>query len=274
MKFVSATIGIAAAGVAGYLLEPTLRPAIIPMKPKPAVVVDEEPPITAEFVESLPAWVSGLMPEQLPARVTLKREVAITVPDFPEPISLPAGARVTPIRVEGSLLVVSPFAGPLEGAIPITVTDLMAQLGPTPPPVPVAPTPAPPPPKIAAEPEVPEPPVPAEMPPAEPEEKPAPEVAAAPTPEAVSTGPLAPRQIVELMQSAIKADALTEFTFDQVLTWEPGEDESRDGESFQTGNVVYKAETIFGVKNIQAQALIKDGKIVRWVWPKSGMEIK
>ena len=43
---------------------------------------------------------------------------------------------------------------------------------------------------------------------------------------------------------------------------------------YQIGAVAYKAETIFGVKTIQAKALIKDGKVQRWIWPKSGMEIK
>jgi hypothetical protein len=47
-----------------------------------------------------------------------------------------------------------------------------------------------------------------------------------------------------------------------------------DGQPFQTGSVTYKAETIFGVKTIQAKALIKGGKVQRWIWPKSGMEIK
>ena len=40
------------------------------------------------------------------------------------------------------------------------------------------------------------------------------------------------------------------------------------------GTLTYKAETIFGVKTIQAKALITDGKVQRWIWPKSGMEIK
>ena len=48
----------------------------------------------------------------------------------------------------------------------------------------------------------------------------------------------------------------------------------RLGSSFQTGTLNYKAETIFGVRTIQAKALISNGEVVRWIWPKSGMEIR
>ena len=76
------------------------------------------------------------------------------------------------------------------------------------------------------------------------------------------------------MQDSIRAGQIKEFTFDQVLGWEAGADETVDGGTFKTGTVSYKAETIFGVKTIQAKALIQDGKVLRWIWPKSGMEIK
>jgi hypothetical protein len=76
------------------------------------------------------------------------------------------------------------------------------------------------------------------------------------------------------MQQSIKNGQVKEFTFDQVLEWKAGPNETVDGDSFQTGLVSYKAETIFGVKTIQAKALIKNGKALRWIWPKSGMEIK
>ena len=76
------------------------------------------------------------------------------------------------------------------------------------------------------------------------------------------------------MQDSIQAAQIKEFTFDQVLDWTAGPDETVDGETYQTGVASYKAETIFGVKTIQAKALIKGGKVQRWIWPKSGMEIK
>ena len=86
--------------------------------------------------------------------------------------------------------------------------------------------------------------------------------------------PAAPADVVSIMQASVRAEQIKEFTFDQVLDWKAGEDETVDGETYQTGLVSYKAETIFGVKNIEAKALIRNGKVERWIWPKSGMEIK
>ena len=76
------------------------------------------------------------------------------------------------------------------------------------------------------------------------------------------------------MQENVRDGQIKEFTFDQVLAWKAEADEIIDGETYQTGLASYKAETIFGVKTIQAKALIKGGKIQRGIWPKSGMEIK
>ena len=80
--------------------------------------------------------------------------------------------------------------------------------------------------------------------------------------------------MVKIMQASISAKQIKEFDAKQVTNWAVDADETIDGQIYQTGLVTYKAETIFGVKNIQARALIKDGKVVRWIWPKSGVEIK
>ena len=76
------------------------------------------------------------------------------------------------------------------------------------------------------------------------------------------------------MQASIRSGQIKEFTLAQVLAWKAEPNETVDGEVYQAGTVTYKAETIFGVKTIQAKALIKGGKVQRWIWPKSGMEIK
>jgi len=85
---------------------------------------------------------------------------------------------------------------------------------------------------------------------------------------------MSPEEIEKVMQESIKTAQVKEFTFEQVLGWKAGEPEEVDGVSYQTGQAAYKAETIFGVKTIQAKALIKDGKVTKWIWPNSGMEIK
>ena len=35
-----------------------------------------------------------------------------------------------------------------------------------------------------------------------------------------------------------------------------------------------RAQTIFGEKTVQAKALIKEGKVVKWIYAKTGMEIR
>lgn len=131
----------------------------------------------------------------------------------------------------------------------------------TPPPVeppPVTPPPVEQPPVVNNDPE---PPM---------EEEPAAPPAAPPTPAAA----LGPEEIVKVMQDSIRAKQVKEFNFDQVLGWKAGEEEEVDGEKYQTGVAAYKAETIFGVKTIQAKALIQGGEVKKWIWPNSGMEIK
>lgn len=80
--------------------------------------------------------------------------------------------------------------------------------------------------------------------------------------------------ILMLMQASIRAEEVKEFSFDQVIEWSAGKDEIVDGTRYQTGSCSYKAESLLGMKTIDAKALIRNGKVDRWVWPKSGMEIK
>jgi hypothetical protein len=100
--------------------------------------------------------------------------------------------------------------------------------------------------------------------------------APAPVPKPASRPPAAGTAgtVVEIMKTSIRNGQIKEFAFNQVLGWKAEANETVDGEVFQTGSASYKAETIFGVKTIQAKALIKGGKVKRWIWPKSGMEIK
>ncbi len=87
-----------------------------------------------------------------------------------------------------------------------------------------------------------------------------------------SKEPLSPEQIVELMKSSV--GDLSEFSADQVVSWSPGKDAKDEaGDPIQTGDVVYSAETLFGKKEIRAQAIIKNGVVEKWIWPTSGFEI-
>ena len=95
-----------------------------------------------------------------------------------------------------------------------------------------------------------------------------------PEPKPATNEPLGEAALVTLMQESIKGGQVKEFTFDQVLKWNAGSEEEIDGMKYQTGLAEYKAETIFGVKTMKAKALIKDGKVSKWIWATSGMEIK
>lgn len=292
MRLAPAALGLIAAGMAGYFIEPFLRTSLdgILKKPEKIVAVDagdagaadaddgaengETPsptstpaggdpavpspapvPVVQGNPSQLPVWVANLRPEQLPEQVILKEMASFPILGTDKPMTLPAGAPVIPKRVEGDQLVVSPFGGPIEGKVAVIATNLLEVMGnkaPAPIPAPVTP----PAPVVSVDPT----PIP------EPEPLPAP-IPVAPT-------QLGPEAIVSLMQASIKGGSLSEFSFDQVIAWKASDEETRDGETYQTGLALYKKESIFGVSDIQAQALIKDGKIVRWIWPKSGLEMK
>ena len=81
--------------------------------------------------------------------------------------------------------------------------------------------------------------------------------------------------VLVVMKASLASGQISEFNESQVLEWEVGTGtEVFDGQTYQVGNVKYQAETPFGTKNLLAKALIKDGKVVRWISPKSGMQIE
>jgi hypothetical protein len=275
MKLLTNLLGMGLAGTLGYLAEPELR-----------------------------FNLTGV-----PAKVVVKSDVIVADATSGVKMTISAGSKVNLVRIDGANAIVSPGGINVIGSIPIGETDLVTQIAarpaaadtlpsaaapslagggdsqepaatPEPPPTPEpAPTPAPvatpepaptPAPVAAPEPEAAPPSAPEPLPAPEPipAPEPMPELGARPAPAA---GPV---DVVEVMKQSIQAAQIKEFTSDQVLDWKPEADEIVDGESYQTGLASYKAETIFGVKTIQAKALIKGGKVHRWIWPKSGMDIK
>lgn len=282
MKSFLFLIGVVAAGIVGYSLEPDMRLSLTGVAPvkgrvKPKEVTVQAPPAAVRIdPAAFPA-------ERLPEKVMLKADAEISDPASDLKMRITAGSRVNLIRLAGDNIVISPGAGPLEGIVAISQTDLLEQLAalpqmPVPPqtaPVatPPVPAPAPEPPPVAVI-----DPAPAPQPTPVPEPAPAPDPAPAPEPAPAPSSPSSPDgavDVVAVMKGSIKAAEIKEFTFDQVLDWQAGDGpETVDGETYHTGIASYKAETVFGVKTIQAKALIKGGKVVKWLWPKSGMEIK
>lgn len=272
MKQFLVLLSMAGAGVLGYLAEPSLRFQLTGVAPgaKGSQAVRKLPDGSSQIN------LASLTPEQLPLLVLLKTDVKVVDATSGITMLIQAGNRVKLISIDGSAALISPGEASARGTVSVFDTDLMEQLiaNPPAPPAPAVPTATPTggeseEPKTApAPPPMPEPaPIPTSAPDGTPSE-PSAEPTAAP---AAETGVA---NVVPLMQASIQGKQITEFTFDQVLEWVAGPDEVVDGETYQTGIASYKAETIFGVKTIQAKALIKGGKVQRWIWPKSGMDIK
>ncbi len=296
MKLFYNLLGILAAGVFGYLAEPYLRFQLTGVQPSAAEMARGKHVILQLEGDGKVIDLASLKPEQLPATVLLKSDVKVTDAASGVTLILTAGNRAKLVRLEGGAVVVSPPGDvPYFGSVLANETDLFQQIAAlqsneiarppevvppvTPPvePAPVIPAPVAPvtpptgdsvePTKTIEPPPVPEPapvPIPAPAPTPEP----------APAPAAPTTSASTPADVVSAMQASIKAAQIKEFKFEQVLDWKADANETVDGETYQTGVASYKAETIFGVKTIQAKALLKGGKVIRWIWPKSGMEIK
>jgi len=295
MKIILLVFAILLAGVLGYFSLPKF-----PARPASAAQDHAAGQPIADMEELDPA---SLAPNQLPRHVTLVEKVEVSHSSSGLVLSFEKGTVVNLLRINHTNAIIQPSGTTYQIDVPVKDTDLMTRLRSKPLPPPVFPAPdvggvtAPP---TAAAPARKSEPVaaPAPEPAAVPEPvaatpTPAPEsaVAPAPEPDPISTPaptitpaaiptppadapPTAPTNVVVIMKESIRDRQIKEFRFDQVLSWKAGETETVGGQVFQTGLIAYKAQTIFGVKNIQAKAFIQNGKVVRWVWAQSGKEIK
>jgi len=280
------------AAALGYLLEPSLRSTLTGSSTKTPqentseveeVIMLEDPPID----------ISAYAPEQLPKVLKLKQPAQFKDKSSGLTIAMPVGSTAKLLRVDGKTAVVSPGETSYKILIPISKTDLMDQLANVTPKAsgaaPATATETAPPAESdndttanttpeAAPTEAP----PTETPPAAStptEPAPTPEPAAstepspAPTPApTVGSGPSS--DVVAVMKNSILAAEIKEFTSQQVTEWKADAAETVEGQSFQTGVVTYQAESPFGKKAIQAKAYIQNGKVVRWIWPNSGIQLK
>lgn len=283
MKLLTNLIGMAAAGTIGYMTEPKWRFDLTGIQPSKTEIAAGGR-VVIKMPDNMPEIdLSKLTPAELPLKVVVKSDVKVADAASGLNMTISAGSQVNLVRIEGGNATVSPAGTQATGLIPIVETDLVEQISARPT---GAPTPMPDP---AATPDVakvgdsqepiaiPEPPpVPEPTPTPEPTPAPVaiPEPAPAVEPEPAAAPVASQVDVVKVMQDSIRAAQIKEFTFEQVLDWTAEADETVDGDSYQTGLASYKAETIFGVKTIQAKALIRDGKVQRWIWPKSGMDIK
>ncbi|WP_411826302.1 hypothetical protein [Luteolibacter sp. AS25] len=262
MKLFMTLLGMVAAGILGYSLEPELRFQLTGVSPE-AEKAPEPKHITIEIGDSSANKIDpATFPvEQLPKKVLLKSDAEIADTNSGIKMTITAGNQVDLIRLDGQDVVISPGSATLEGRVPYSQTDLLEQLGtirmaPRVGKMPDAETEVEVEPKVEADPKV----------------DVVPEMNPVPQPEPQSAGS---NDVVEIMKASIKAGQIKEFSFDQVSEWQENEgDEVIDGETYRTGVASYEGETVFGIKTLKAKALIRNGKLERWVYEKSGMEIK
>jgi len=260
----------------GYVLEPiffsgskqVVKTEVKDTTDKDTDVAEEPVTPTPPPADAVQVDLSKITSADFPEKVTLKIPLTITDAASGVTMSLKKGSKVKPLRIVGDELEVQPAGFPVKGQIHVDQTDFkslavpmmlkrlqsaVAKNDPAPTPTP-DPTPAP-----AAE------PTPAPVP----EPTPAP----APTPEPVASK-LDEAGIVAAMKASVTEGKVTEFKAAQVTSWKAGEDMDFDGESYQTGIVTFKAETILGVQEHDALALIKGGKIEKWMWAKTKLEMR
>lgn len=80
--------------------------------------------------------------------------------------------------------------------------------------------------------------------------------------------------IVALMKSSVAKGQVSEFEATQVTSWKAGEAMDFDGKRYQTGWLTFKAETILGMQEHDAIALIENGVVVKWMWAKTKLEMR
>ena len=83
-----------------------------------------------------------------------------------------------------------------------------------------------------------------------------------------------PDGTVQIMIDSIKSGAVKEIKLDQIKYWRWNGYEEVDGKDYFTGVVGYTANTIFGEINTEGKALIRGGKVIKWIYNGSEEEIK
>jgi hypothetical protein len=265
----------------GYVLGPTITDMLVKEKKDESSLLAKVEYKGATYKIDLAEYRDADLP------LTIKIEKPVTIPtiDNDGEVRLGKGDTVNLLNRKDNVLIIESIKGNGKGEVAPQNTDIYTVLAARKfekavadgggsmagtPPVPVStpvptPTPAPAP---GPEPVAVVDPTPPPTPAVEPEPTPT------PPPAPVGEVKLTEEQIIELMKKSIDGGAVKEFKTEQVKGWKASGDETIDGSDYQTGLAAYEAATIFGVRPVQAKALIKDGKIERWVYAKSGMEIQ
>jgi len=229
----------------GFVLEPVIlglrqsRKAGSTEADKPAKL-EKKPEPQAALAPSIELDLTLVKPEDFPDKVALKETLYITEPKSGMTMELKQGTEIKPLRIEGSDLVYETIGIPLESRIHVDKTNFKELARPR---------------MLARQQKE------AEM-----------KLAAeAPAPEPVVLDEAA---IIALLKSELEAGKVTEFKADQVTAWEAGDEMEFDGQTYQTGLVSFQAETIIGLQQNKALALIDNGEVVKWLWAKTKLEMR
>lgn len=80
-------------------------------------------------------------------------------------------------------------------------------------------------------------------------------------------------QIRQLMHQSLQNGEISHFDVSQVTRVTDVGQEVINGVQYQFGILEYRDNTVFGQRDFEAKALIRDGKLEKWVWPANGMRI-
>lgn len=70
-----------------------------------------------------------------------------------------------------------------------------------------------------------------------------------------------------LLLAVISSGQITDVDPAQVTHWGAPQQENIDGKPTWVINVSYKAKTIFGLMDVESYAQVRDGRLVRWIYP-------
>lgn len=291
MKLFTNLLIVGGAGAIGYLAEPSFRLGLTGISPHTPAAVTEKPVMTdgaadeagsSSFETSTTIDLSRYTSDQLPKLVTIKKDVQVTDSSSDLKMTVPAGTKLKLVRLGEGTLIVGTGAPDIEGEIPIQDTDIQEQLDVL---FPSSPSTTG---NSAVDPSQTTPQDPLASSESSEEMNASPtesgttttpnEVPTTPesptTPTVVEFSPMAADDIVKVMQDSLKETQMKEISFDQVTEWTGSEPEEIDGKKVNVGTISYKTQTILGLKARQAKAYISEGKVIRWVNPKSGTEIQ
>ncbi len=84
----------------------------------------------------------------------------------------------------------------------------------------------------------------------------------------------APRRNVDgsydLLLASMNSGQVTDIRLDRIQRWGVPQARTIDDQSTWTVSVFYQSMTIFGPSDAEAQAHVREGKVIRWIYPGSG----